>query len=366
MRITSQEDYAKMKHLLSLLKEGKVNQAISIIRREKLQGMVSNVLRNYIEHIQYSEIERFDDTNFKEFLRQFKKHRGLFSYIPTGKDESENVLTEISKMLGNFSHPFWRNQSQEMMQFFLLDFIQRHGAKPKTGVLGLRLFSFRPVTPFLLTELNENALRVSNPDTFNDPFDCLILTPIRNAKEELKAEKSYGVKTYIEELQKVRVCCFVGWDDEKKDVPCMNTLMWAHYADSHKGVCIEYSLTSNTPLRDSGIIDSSSRSRLDKVIYKDGPISDRKSLNFNECFLIKDKSWKYENEYRLVHYDTIRNENYYNIPLSTLGLKIECIYFGINCDKRTMELVQNITRDRGIQYLKFDRNKDYMNSIKMR
>jgi len=187
-----------------------------------------------------------------------------------------------------------------------------------------------------------------------------------NAKEELKAEKSYGVKTYIEELQKVRVCCFVGWDDEKKDVPCMNTLMWAHYADSHKGVCIEYSLTSNTPLRDSGIIDSSSRSRLDKVIYKDGPISDRKSLNFNECFLIKDKSWKYENEYRLVHYDTIRNENYYNIPLSTLGLKIECIYFGINCDKRTMELVQNITRDRGIQYLKFDRNKDYMNSIKMR
>ena len=97
------------------------------------------------------------------------------------------VLTEISKMLGNFSHPFWKSQSQEMMQFFLFDFIQRHGAKPKTGVLGLRLFSFRPVTPFLLTELNENALRVSNPDTFNDPFDCLILTPIRNAKEELKA-----------------------------------------------------------------------------------------------------------------------------------------------------------------------------------
>ena len=65
--------------------------------------------------------------------------------------------------------------------------------------------------------------------------------------------------------------------------------MFSHYANSHKGICIEYKLESNF---------------LDKnIFYSDvGYRFDFKPSSVKELFTTKHKSWEYEKEGRFVSF----------------------------------------------------------------
>lgn len=284
------------------------------------------------------------------------------SYDKDGNAQS--VLLDFSQLLGKQSNIILLQKSTEMMQHFVCDLIERDDFSAVQIPDDVDLFSFRPVSEYLLSELAGNEISVSSPETFNDPFDCLILSAIRNEQEQLDIiKKRYYAKTYIDELQKVRVRCFFGWQDDTIKQPYLKNLMWGNYAKSHQGICIRYSLANRIPILTNGVIETSIRARLDKVSYQEGDVSKKGALEYKECFLVKDSDWDYENEYRLVYYDANKANMHYQVPLESLGLKIEEIYFGLNCTPSNRRLIKELLKGKDIKFFTIKRDKNYLNKI---
>lgn len=128
-----------------------------------------------------------------------------------------------------------------------------------------------------------------------------------------------------------------------------NRLMWSHYADNHKGFCIEYDFGADV-LKESGVIVfpvvySSMRP---KIPYETVFFSEEQALknvntqNINERFflsmLTKDKIWSYEREWRiLIH----AQEEPMNIPAPP----VSCIYLGACCSEENEEKIKALVQD---------------------
>jgi hypothetical protein len=165
--------------------------------------------------------------------------------------------------------------------------------------------------------LRNRTLRFKHPQDFNDPFefhDSLVdrKLSISHLKEiEKKLDKNLTkerlnlhikiFKSENEDLQvkrdqlfetrkaTTRVCCFSEIND--------NLLMWAHYADEHRGACIEFSaenLKSNYK-KDSMICKVNYSTRIcPKNISK---YRDKAILHWIST---KGKAWNYEREIRVI------------------------------------------------------------------
>ncbi len=98
----------------------------------------------------------------------------------------------------------------------------------------------------------------------------------------------HGASKSIEEmLAQRRIYCLTPKAD--------NILMWSHYADNHRGICLEFSVPDN-PLF----------SKAAEVVYREAyphwvpcDINDRPGLVM-ELILTKSRDWHYEQEYRLI------------------------------------------------------------------
>jgi hypothetical protein len=91
-------------------------------------------------------------------------------------------------------------------------------------------------------------------------------------------------------FQNMGVCSFSASPDE--------LLLWSHYADHHKGFCVEYSCAEGTSLR----------SLAREVQYKDEVprisaadfAGHRKNEVFDSLWLTKARCWSYEKEWRVM------------------------------------------------------------------
>ena len=123
----------------------------------------------------------------------------------------------------------------------------------------------------------------------------------------------------------------------------LDELLWAHYADSHKGFCIEYDLdllTNNYVLEKNYSFP---------VIYS----SELPQINFNDLRLrseeliqkklgCKSKRWEYEKEHRIIT-DNFGTHNYdYNA--------VKSIYFGLKMDELHKIEIKKRLKGRKIKY----------------
>lgn len=344
-------------HIISLIVIGEIDEAIEIIKKENFQCYARRILEGAIAH------PDMNDDIVVRFVDQYIKNETLLSYKKGG--ESCSVLLDFTKELVRYDPTpiFWK-KSTEMMQLFVYNLLKRDKENKVKY-----LYSFRNSSEFLLSELAEKELGVSSPEEFNDPFDCLILSSIRQMEQRENFDEyidSFDKQLFIDELRKIRVRCFVGDDKNKTDTPAfLNTLMWAHYANNHKGVCVKYSVNEDSPLLCDKGMGNLSTGRLDPVIYSDVLVENKGKFDFEECFLYKNSVWKYEDEYRLVYYDSKKEDKHYNIPLADLGLRIEAIYFGLNCDKKYRSLVQKILGENDVEYYNIERDNKYINKLRL-
>ena len=121
------------------------------------------------------------------------------------------------------------------------------------------IYKFRPIDKNLLVCLLDNYIYAANPVHFNDPFegihdvdyvsrvvaDTIIggmadggslkgldIQQIKHVKDDLIQRLfDFIASKHIEYLTKLNVACFSG---NYKDI-----LLWSHYADWHRGVCLE-------------------------------------------------------------------------------------------------------------------------------
>ncbi len=181
-----------------------------------------------------------------------------------------------------------------------------------------RLFRYNSLNEYVLSNLRENKITVTNPELFNDVYDGTIhrntFPYIEKRIEELNSQlSSFGhskiemdmkhlkrdfekrdrfFMTYIRE--DIRVSCFS--EDEK------SILMWSHYANNNQGICVEYDFTKKLDIIFF----------LYPIIYLDNPIDftsllenpKNKDIEISVLLstIIKSKVWEYEKEWRLIFY----------------------------------------------------------------
>lgn len=125
-----------------------------------------------------------------------------------------------------------------------------------------------------------------------------------------------------------------------------NTLMWSHYADSHKGFCIEYDFrrteTSEHGVLPMPVVYSELRPQIPwkETLHRSVENTASATANLMLGVLTKDKRWEYENEWRFLMPATM-DPNLQMPPIS-------CIYLGAMIDHKNREKILNIARNQGI------------------
>ena len=117
-------------------------------------------------------------------------------------------------------------------------------------------------------------------------------------------------------------------------------LLWAHYANSHQGFCLEYSLDELMSYQLEG-------ETLLEVDYKDAPpILSLMNLDseqtYKQLVATKSKSWEYEREIRAcVGSSGIREYDF---------RALKAVYFGVRCSSRIIRITMRLLRGRKLKY----------------
>lgn len=227
----------------------------------------------------------------------------------------------------------------------------------------LTLYQFRSNKPYTITNLRENQFTFADPREQNDIVDSPIFAWL-----DFVLGKEAKYKKHIQPLKKsfdgYKIASFCQ-DSDKKAIE--NTLMWAHYADCHKGFCVQYQLHSSDFRRDDQL--KLFASRLFKVDYLPQEkcvldLSDsRTTLSSKKAYFTKSGDWGYENEVRMVSYNPFDDTQY---PAFKLGSKsnISAIYFGVKCPESTKSDVREALAGRSVKYYQMEINPHNIYSLK--
>jgi hypothetical protein len=145
------------------------------------------------------------------------------------------------------------------------------------------LYKFRSISgiSFRYTQdvFVNSRLFLPTANILNDPNEGVAIVDIQN--------QYCGWGNYIEERnrrQRIRVCAFTETH--------RNPVVWSHYADEHRGICIEFD-TDHIDIRNN---------LLDAVIYSNTVPTLKPNSWADErlSFLNKTKEWAYEKEWRYI------------------------------------------------------------------
>jgi hypothetical protein len=195
------------------------------------------------------------------------------------------------------------------------------------------LYKYCSYTQHCLSILIKKKIWLAKPESFNDPFDCNIRFKPKTNSEALKkyidiTGRSTGnpdkdLEIYLEGLKQ-----FQNKDMKNFGVFAMsqindNILMWSHYADKHKGFCIEFERLPNNLLGDYEITQP-----IDYCCdYPDvDPLDSTGNIDrflFRKMLFSKAKDWAYEKEWRLAYDEGDKEEAMpANISSIIFGLKM--------------------------------------------
>lgn len=161
------------------------------------------------------------------------------------------------------------------------------------------------------------------------------------------------IKEEYDEIQntanRFRVACFA-------ETP-YSMLMWSHYANNHKGFCIEYE-TPEYSDKNADIYHN-----LFPVIYTDkrtnltslslnwkstGTLSNDGLWDFYKYGLLsKSLEWRYQQEWRLISYDNLITDDTYNCQF----FKIKKVYLGNRMSAKNRKEIIKVCKHKGIPYV---------------
>lgn len=187
--------------------------------------------------------------------------------------------------------------------------------------------------------ITHNEIFFASPRRFNDPFDCRVMTVVEGSKEQMKQYFDGLIKKYSPDInreqrkkevrERVRNHVKTRNDPEKREKyedslrehtfnyfgifsmsACNdNILLWSHYSDSHKGICvgIDTTILHKYIMKNRVLLTKQRLVSLFQVKYQeeypDISIIKRTTSDpdmLNDSLKIKSTDWKYEQEYRLV------------------------------------------------------------------
>nr|WP_296155837.1 DUF2971 domain-containing protein [uncultured Peptoniphilus sp.] len=210
-----------------------------------------------------------------------------------------------------------------------------------------KLYKYCSLNKFSLRNLLKNELTASSPKVFNDLYDATIhknsSQTVRRELDELSQlpvmsgsvpvkmneEKIYCIERTLKRSDRLSMRSMtepfkiVSLSEANNSI-----LMWSHYADMNRGICIEYDFTK----LQTATSGPQYQKLIFPVLYLDNPLdmSDLKEKELLNSMLLsaisKYKTWGYEKEWRILSYieTTQARIPLINIPTPT------AIYLGKN------------------------------------
>lgn len=221
------------------------------------------------------------------------------------------------------------------------------------------LYKYRGFNEYSLQALINEVAWFSKPISFNDPFDCGIQIDegkmeesVRNAVQEaylkvgkskesipesefqIKEEDKQAFNEFKESIHKLIQSVGIFSMSRVND----DILMWAHYADSHRGFCIEYARTPDNILG----------KKAEPVSYQDElPSLSAQDITsggqgFDKLWLTKSTHWEYETEWRIIN----------NVGGSAFQFpcEIKSIIFGLRMNENNRYTIHRILESRGVAF----------------
>ncbi|MDD5057737.1 MAG: DUF2971 domain-containing protein [Sideroxydans sp.] len=220
------------------------------------------------------------------------------------------------------------------------------------------LFKYRAFDHRAMQSLIDNKIWLAIPESFNDPFDCRFYIDRLHSDEELLnhlnfcAENRGDTKRYtLEDIPQERphfenILTELENGVQNAGAFCLSAtpfepLMWAHYADGHRGFCIEYERRQDNDLRAGSCL---------RVSYDEPILPTFRGLDFfsngkeilMNIFKYKSKSWSYEKEWRFLRMWKTSPDT--EVRSYRLNARILSISFGLRMPRRDALTVIRVLR----------------------
>lgn len=231
-----------------------------------------------------------------------------------------------------------------------------------TRKLPRKLYKYRSFGVNSLRLLSKGEIYYANPRSFNDPLDCnptvrvdtdrasierlcfrmlaaahgeekalkeignhrYMSTQCGDYKANPKAEKDYKrrlgseIKQLVDAEMASRGVLSLA---ERWDCP----LMWSHYADEHRGLCIEYDMNDHRCSHIKPVDYRRPRSiKITELTqWKLNKSAEAEQNVLDTYFFAKSLQWRYEKEWRYIHSSN---------GVKQAPFRISGVYFGLRCD----------------------------------
>jgi DUF2971 family protein len=217
-------------------------------------------------------------------------------------------------------------------------------------------FKYREINKRLIESLITGEVYFSSPEQLNDPFDCQIdirkslntaIGKVQGNQEKVLSSIQQKLDDIFLQLEK-DIRTFGVWSCS---LELENSLMWSHYGDEHRGICLAYELPDTFIDHTLGEVIG-----LHPVEYTKDPITnwfiENSKIegeppplgNFITSLIVKlliskEECWKLEKEGRVIS--------------KTQGLKeigksaLKQVCFGLRASERDRDLIRNILDKHG-------------------
>lgn len=214
------------------------------------------------------------------------------------------------------------------------------------SLLKFSSIDFKDGNSVYLETIKKSEIWLSNPNEFNDPFDCAML--IGNENINVNDIEIKTAKVFDSIKRRVYISCFAEPKLLKKP------LMWSHYAEKHKGICLEYDF-SEIIIQGFKIYPV-----IYKSVFKDLDEAFKKNINEFTVNAIYTKAldWRYESEWRLMEFKETEDKGY-----KKKFIKPKRIYIG--CKNESKEVKESLVGFCKVQNIELYQMKMEPNSFNL-
>lgn len=191
------------------------------------------------------------------------------------------------------------------------------------------VYKYSPISQYFLDGLQRSSFWFTHREKLNDPFDCKIeVSDVLFVREGYPREHFGLLRAAASEAFIWGVCCFT--------LDPTSHLMWSHYADGHKGVCLEFRTRRSQLLCN----------RLRPVTYSDERRVIQTMDEFTQkAFFCKTTHWAYEKEWRLLG----GGDAYLHYPRVALS----AVIFGAKASSESVKNVVSVCRKANYRRTRF-------------
>lgn len=311
-----------------------------------VDGMYGSALLTYsaiIDHIEVFSLDRLE-----------KLRKRIDNYEKKVKFHLKRKAELYSNLANVYAKKNLDNDSVECFKKYFFYLFSEANKEIHEEII---CFAFHSLSKHMFYNLSEETLNVSSPLMFNDVFDCPLIKLLDNDDGPSKLKKRalcdcvkiacFDKNEFLPTVEDLLLQKRRKKNEENNEDEYCNELLWSHYADYHKGICIEY--VFNSSLFNSAQTDSTIVSFFKDVNYLDNIDSIKNGTNINllDGFFVKSRAWRYENELRFFHFDLNGSGDYSSVKIPNC---VKSITFGAQCPEKDKILVMKLMHNRNYSF----------------